>query len=341
MSGPGRALLVAGCYALVLGVVAAGPSRSTAPALWAGLSPGRYEVGYRRLGSHGTVVHAWYPTPSAGEPMRFDSYLGEESAGLASFLANTGISSVTIDSLFDSRLFASSGRSPIDRLFPLVLVAQGNGGSVIDQVVLCEYLASRGFVVVTTPSPMRETPLEREEQVGDFAQRQADDLAGAASAVASVLPVDTTHIGIVGHSFGARAALLLAMRNPRVRALVSLDGGIGTGTAVAAFRRAPSFDDTAKLPPILHFYEELDAFMTPDFTLLEALETTELMLEPTEGMHHVHFTTYGFAAGVFPELAAATKATPETVEGIVGVTRRTAEFLGSRMGAVEPPRPDG
>jgi dienelactone hydrolase len=208
-----------------------------------------------------------------------------------------------------------------------VLVAQGNGQDAFDQVVLCEYLASRGFVVATTASPTRRVPLERDDQVGAVAQRQADDLAAIAAIVSRTLPVDAQHIGVVAHSLGARGALLFAMTDPRVRALVSLDGGIGTATAVSSLRGAPAFRADAPIPPLLHFYEELDAFMAPDFAFLRTLHTRALTLERVDTMHHVHFTTYGYIAARFPDLAQATKAMPGTARDVVRVSERTARFL--------------
>jgi dienelactone hydrolase len=297
------------------------------PALWAGLTPGPYRVGYQRLTPDSTVVHTWYPTSATGAPLRFRDYLGDGAEQLASFLGNTGTSQATVDSLFASSLYAVPSPRSIGRPFPLVLIAQGNSHDVIDQVILCEYLASQGFVVAATPSPMVRSPIEREEQVGTFAETQAAELAATIGAIATTLPVDTEHVGVVGHSFGARAALLLAMQNRRVKAIVSLDGGIGTSTAAESFRRAPSFRADAPLPPLLHFFEELDAFVAPDFAMLKSLRSSELLLEPTEAMHHVHFTTYGFAAALFPDLARATRATPTTGKAVTRVAELTANFL--------------
>jgi len=300
---------------------------SQAPALWAGLTPGPYRVGYQRLARAGGVVYAWYPTSATGSALRFRDYLGDAAPQLASFLAKAGTTRSTIDSLFASPLYAVPSPRPMDGPFPLVLIAQGNAQDVADQVVLCEYLASKGFVVTTTPSPMLRSPLEREDQVGAFAETQAAELAAATRAVAAVFPVDLQRLAVVGHSFGARAALLLAMQDRRIRAIVSLDGGIGTATAVEPFRRAPSFRADAALPPLLHFYEELDAFMTPDFGMLRSLHTAELLLERTDAMHHMHFTTYGFAVALFPDLARATHATSATARAAAGVEERTATFL--------------
>lgn len=297
------------------------------PALWAGLAPGPFRVGYQRLDNAGRAIHVWYPTLASGSRIRFGDYLGNTSHQLASFLSETGVSASTIDSFFASPLYAVAAPPPMDSAFPLILIAQGNGQDVADQVVLCEYLASQGFVIATTPSPMLRTPLEREDQVGAFAELQASELAAGIATVSALLPVDTQHLGVVGHSFGARAALLLAMQDRRVRAIISLDGGIGTTTAIEPLQQAPSFRVEAPLPPLLHFYEELDAFMTPDFAFLRTLPFEELLLVETEGMHHVHFTTYGFAASVFPGVAAATQATSMTAHSVRQVAEQSAAFL--------------
>jgi len=324
-------LLASGLAVLALDEVPAPAASAPTPALWAELPPGPFRVGYRRIETAGEVVHAWYPTKAEGAALLVRQYLGDDADRLATFLTSAGLTQSAVDSLFASPLYAQASPPPIDVAEPLVLVAQGNGGDVIDQVILCEYLASQGFVVGTTPSPTLRTPLESEDQVGPMAEEQANELAAAIGPVADAVPTDTLRLGVVGHSFGARAALLLAMRDPRVRALVSLDGGIGTATALQQFRQAPSFRADASVAPILHFYENLDEFMTPDFGLLDSLNTQELVLEPTTGMHHVHFTTYGFVVGEVPALGILTHATAGTVPGAVVVAEETAAFLHEHL----------
>ena len=322
-----RLLVVAMCHAFH---VASGqqPAVQASPTLWAGLDACSHRVGYRtvKTSADGTV-HAWYPATASGTRLRFIDYAGKSAPQLGAFLERVGLNRLTIDSLFAAPLFASANPQPATGPFPLVLVAQGNGQDVIDQVILCEYLASLGFVVASTPSPMLRVPQEREDQVGQLADLQASDLQDAMAIVSRSLPIDRDRVGIVGHSFGARAALLLAMRLPQVRAVVSLDGGIGTATAVEHFKRAPSFRADAVLPPLLHFYEELDEFMKPDFTLLRSLRFAELDTVRTTDLRHTHFTTYGFLAAAFPDIARATRATGSTSAGLVTVAQRTGDLL--------------
>ena len=150
--------------------------------------------------------------------MVYRDYVGDAATSLESFLTGTGISKSTVDSLLNSPLMAMAGGRPRTGSFPLVLLSHGNRQSAADQAVLGEFLASHGFVVASTPSPMLRTPMERQNQIAQFAEEQAEDLVTAVSVVANAIQVDTSRLLLVSHSFGARSALLMAMRDPRVRA---------------------------------------------------------------------------------------------------------------------------
>ena len=87
------------------------------------------------------------------------------------------------------------------------------------------------------------------------------------------------------------------MHDSSIKALVSLDGGIGTASAIDAFKRAPWFSLSRSLPPaLLHLFPSADPFMAPDFTLLRALHSPNLVLRELTGLHHLHFSTLGFQA---------------------------------------------
>jgi pimeloyl-ACP methyl ester carboxylesterase len=160
-------------------------------------------------------------------------------------------------------------------------------------------------------------------------------------AVTDTVPEYTPKINraaLVGHSFGARAALLYEMREHRVAALVSLDGGIGSATGRAGFEAAPSFRAGSARAPILHFYEPLDKFMTPDFGLLRSLDSAERWLVRVPAMHHHQFTSLGAASMAFPQLRSALAATPATADEYGSVERATLDFLdGIRKAAVRHP----
>lgn len=242
------------------------------------------------------------------------------------FLHAMKISDETIVELFDSPMAARRDATPKSGRFPVVLLFQGNGQNAADQAVLAELIASHGYVVATLPGPV----VREESEMGAKAQEQAEAFA----ALLAKLPnADPKNVSAVGHSFGARSMLLFAMRHP-TRALISLDGGIGTASGIDVLRKAPWFDAKKPLPPILHLYEDTDAFMKPDHAFLRSLPAKSLHVERVDALRHAHFTTWGYAAVALPELARATKATAGTKTGVRRVAERVVQFLG-RPGHVD------
>jgi dienelactone hydrolase len=321
------------------------------------LAPGRWPVGFTHLAAADTSrplasgrprpidIGVWYPargsagphlayrtysllTPPLQDSLPADQAARRELDGFAAFLASHGASPAAVTAWIDAPMLATLDPPAAPGRFPLVLVAQGNGQSLHDQAPLCEYLASHGYVVATAPSPMRISgPLTDEREMGTRASEQARDLAFVLARAARRADVDARRVGLVGHSFGARAALLLAMQEPRVAALVSLDGGIGTATGRSALEQVSSFDPAALRAPVLHFYERLDPFMTPEFGLLRSLSASDRWLVEVPAMHHHHFASLGAVSVTQPALAPALGATGETARAYLAVARATLDFL--------------
>jgi dienelactone hydrolase len=98
--------------------------------------------------------------------------------------------------------------------------------------------------------------MQSEADIPIKAGEQASDLAFARKAIGEL--ARRGGVGVAGHSFGARSALLLAMRESDVVAVVSLDGGIGAKTGKGMLEKARGFSRERMRAPLLHFYEELD-----------------------------------------------------------------------------------
>ncbi|MBK5258285.1 MAG: hypothetical protein JJE51_01710 [Thermoanaerobaculia bacterium] len=294
--------------------------------LFASLTLGDHAVGFDEWRDGGLLVSAWYPARAGGSRMTFGDYVGNRRAGFTEFLAGAGLPAAAISEYLDARMLAVRGATILGGRFPLVAMGQGNGHSAADQAVLSEYLASHGYVVVTTPSPMIETPMKSADEIGKFAEIQALELGRAIDAVQKRYRIDRGRIGVIGHSFGARAALLLAMRDPRIRAIVSLDGGIGTSSGVESMKAAPSFD-IRDVPPILHLFELQDAFMTPDLQFLRAISPAGLHTENLDALRHVHFTTLGFASAAIPEIGKRTRAPADIGAKMAQVATSARRFL--------------
>jgi dienelactone hydrolase len=277
------------------------------------LEAGRWPVGFATMArAHSPLeIGIWYSArDSAGTRLTFrryfldaasrDSSLAAELTGLTGFLTEHGAPEAEVAAWLDQPMLASADVEPAGPRFPLA----------------------------TTPSPMRVTgPLAGEEDIGRRAEEQANDLAEANSALASRPDVRPGGIGVVGHSFGARAALLYAMRGSDVRALVSLDGEVGTATGRSSQEAAPSYRAAAMRAPLLHFYQRLDPFMGPDFGLLCTLRRSTRWVVEVPDLHHHHFTSLGAAILLHPALGPALRARAETAEAYRAVTEATLEFL--------------
>lgn len=317
------------------------------------LAPGWFAVGFGAAVLEDSTRHlangeqrpipiaVWYPAiASAGRPMSYREYFeafdspltarkdSAELQGFIEFIVSHGAPGIEVLQWLNAPMHTTMDAPVAAGRFPLVLIAQGNGETVRDQAPLAEYLASHGYVVATTPSPMRITgPLTDEAEVGTRAAEQARDLAYLRKIMSLGTNVAGPAIGVVSHSFGARGAMLFAMGDSEVTALVSLDGGIGTATARASTEAATGFKPEGLRAHLLHFYETLDAFMAPDFGLLRSLDSADRWLVPVSDMHHHHFSSFGAVALERPELRSALAATDATGIQYAKVARATLEFL--------------
>ncbi len=334
-----------------------GRARSTGTTLLA-LPPGKYPVGFRVLrerdksrNDRPIQISLWYPAANAasGSPQTFrDDFaltLSEKDfqprsseeidaavGDWAEFLARRHVSAETAKAWMSSPMRARLGAEPAKGKFPLVLVAQGNGESAPDQVVLCEYLAGHGFAVATSPSPtsLDGPPRSADERL-PRSEEQAADLAFVAAQLANEDHIDTSRIGVVAYSFGANGALFYAMEEPRVVLLVSLDGSVGVAADANLVRSSPLYDPAHLHAFVLHIYEEMDASMKPDFALLREAAGTNLSFTPTLGLHHLHFTTLGFAAASYPDLAQATQGGPDLAQSLLELSQAILHVLEKRL----------
>jgi dienelactone hydrolase len=257
-----------------------------------------------------------------------DSAKGAARAGYRAFVVEHGLADSVFTRWLATPMLAVRDAAPLASRRPLIVLVNGNGQSAQDQSTLGEYLASHGYVVATSPSYTRiSRPPESEGELGSGAEEQADDIAFVVARLRTRADVDTAKLGLVAHSLGARGALLYQMRSGAAKALVSLDGGIGTATGRAAMEQAKSFDATRLTIPVLHVYERLDAFMTPDFTMLKELTGAPVWLAGTHDMHHIHFTSLGAWGARVPAVGALVGATTRTAAEYAVVVDVTRAFL--------------
>lgn len=321
---------------------------SLSPALWAGLTAGKYPVGFVsstiQADPHPLQVSVWYPAGAGGTQLHYRDYLllnltegatlpakedrDKALADAKSFLTTNGVSPSAADSLINAPMFANANGPVAPGHFPLVMVMQGNAQSASAQAVLAEFLASHGYVVATIPSITRTTgPMQSEKEVAPKAETEVADIERAVQSLAEWPDIErSVPLAFVAHSFGSRSALIYAMHHP-VSAIVSLEGGIGTATGQESMINSKVVDLKASVPPILHFYEVNDDRAVPDFRLLRSLHTPDLQLVRFDSLRHVHFSSDGFASVMVPAMAKVTKAGPDLKRDVEAYAQQTLAYL--------------
>ena len=128
------------------------------------------------------------------------------------------------DSALSAPTRAGRDAAPAPGKFPVVIYAPGAGGTVAENSDLCELLASHGYVVIAVPSMGAHTRGITIDLEG--LEAQAGDISLAIAHAHSLPQADVGRIAAMGFSFGGLASVLVAAKDDRVRALVSVDGSM-------------------------------------------------------------------------------------------------------------------
>jgi pimeloyl-ACP methyl ester carboxylesterase len=108
--------------------------------------------------------------------------------------------------------------------FPLVIYAPSFSAMSWENVDLCEYLASHGYVVVASPSVGATVRVMTNDLQGIDAQ--ARDISFLIAYARTLPDTDMSEIAVAGFSWGGISNLFAAAHDNRIDALVALDGSM-------------------------------------------------------------------------------------------------------------------
>jgi dienelactone hydrolase len=298
------------------------------PAIWGELEPGPYAVGFKTIEKydHSRVSrpeHDYFGRPLDGERARPIQtciwYPAETTTELSSMVYGEYVFPYPGDSRFFGFLSEVQGREiqSLHRLlnnnrggvldllslkvgairdaplsegsFPLIVYSPELGSGVAENLILCEYLASRGFMVAATHSVgMTDlNPL--------FNQRDLETIIRDMEYIIAItrdLPhVDVNRLGIMGFGTGGSAALLLQMRNGDVDAVASLDASYISANHLEQARQNPYYDIQRMTSPLLQIYSgEMESV---DLSLVDSFEYSQRYSLKFNRLNHSDLTSYG------------------------------------------------
>ena len=218
------------------------------------------------------LIHFWYPSNEKGEghPITFRDYIdlialredfkrSESEVDMHSFnyvkaysdfaKANFGLdTSKSVQFLLDSPVYAKTGISLPNNGsgFPLLIYAPSNSKAAVQNHLLCEYLASHGFLILSVASAGPNS-IQR-DKFEESTMAQVLDMEYILKYCEEGLKLNYTSLGLFGFSSGGNAITLFQMRNKNVGAVISLDGGQEYSTYMGLYSM-PDFDlDKANVP---------------------------------------------------------------------------------------------
>lgn len=110
---------------------------------------------------------------------------------------------------------------PANKKFPLVIYCPGTGGTVEESSLMCEFLASHGYVVASS----LYQPNHVKHLYADWdLKRSADDRDFIIKMLSNKDFVDVSNIALMGFSFGAQSGFYYGLsKSSTIKAVVSLD----------------------------------------------------------------------------------------------------------------------
>jgi pimeloyl-ACP methyl ester carboxylesterase len=125
---------------------------------------------------------------------------------------------------FDIPLWAVRDAQPTKGRYPVLIYAPSDSSVSWENADLCEYLASHGYVVLASPS-MGVSTRDMTDDL-DGINVQARDISFLITYAKTLPDTDLSEVAVVSWSWGGGSSLFAAARDPRIDALVSMDGSM-------------------------------------------------------------------------------------------------------------------
>jgi dienelactone hydrolase len=128
------------------------------------------------------------------------------------------------DGLLSTPVYAVLNAPAAEGKFPVILYHPGLGGTYEDNAVLCEFLASHGYIVISSAYQSADSSSLNID--GDLETSLAD-LAVLLRFAATLPFADPERVAAIGHSYGAQAVIAWrALPNSTLDAVVFLDSNV-------------------------------------------------------------------------------------------------------------------
>jgi dienelactone hydrolase len=232
---------------------------------------------------------------------------------------------------FEASTLAVRDAAPAGGLYPVVIYAPSFASFAHENLDLCEYLASHGYVVIASRSLGARSVVMTDDI--DGVEAQAGDIAVLANYAQTLQQADITRMAAAGFSWGGMANVFAAARSSRFKALVSLDGSIrfhpkiwSAATYVRPARTAVPMMFLGSRAPTAEAMERSDK-LGPSY--LNAMKYSDVYVTTAPPMRHQDFSSLGLrfsADGAFGDYRRS-----EVLQAYRSVALYTRQFLDAYL----------
>ncbi|WP_425639436.1 CocE/NonD family hydrolase [Algoriphagus yeomjeoni] len=196
---------------------------------------------------------------------------------------------------------AFTGIKPANGNFPVLVYAPSYQASSIENFALCEYLASHGYIVISSPSRGTENRFLEGGTEKDL-ETQARDIEFLLAEITKFPNANPNQIATMGFSFGGLSNVLAQMRNEQIKAIVSLDGSIKY--QLKTLKKSPFFNLENVDVPFIHFAQKnipeevlladkIDPSLDHSFEFYDSLSNSQAYSLKFHNLSHSYFSTLG------------------------------------------------
>ncbi len=189
----------------------------------------------------------------------------------------------------------------LDGNFPVVVYAPSYQASSIENFALFEYLASNGYVVISSPSRGTDTRWLEGGTTKDM-ETQSRDVEFLLKEIRNYKDIDLLKVALMGFSFGGLANAITVMKNKNISAVVSLDGTERYNYHV--LEKSPYFNLNNFTIPYIHFAQKeipeeiltsdkIPAELNNKFQLYDSLKYSTAYSYRFHDLTHSYFSSFG------------------------------------------------
>lgn len=202
---------------------------------------------------------------------------------------------------FEIETKAYVNAQPVKGKFPVVIYAPSYQASSVENFALCEFLASHGYIVISSSSRGTENRFLDGGTTRDI-ETQARDIEFLIAEATSLTNADSDKLSVIGFSFGGISNVLAQMRDDRIKALVCLDGSIKyqfkklLSSSYANLSKVDVpfiFMSQKDIPLSVMIEDKIDTTLNQNFPFFDSLKHSQAYYLKFNDLTHPYFSSMG------------------------------------------------